>query len=594
MKLKLIVLSLFLFTTSLLSAQVKFTAEVSREQVGINERLRIDFNMNKDGDNFTPPSFTGFKVVGGPNQQVSNSWVNGKSTFSKTYSYYLQPNSKGTKTIGQAEVTVDGTVYKTSPVNVEVGDAVERPQDGNNAAIVPEDNLHLVAEVSKPNPYLNEAITVVYKLYVSERIGISNFRMLDNPTFPDFWSQNLNINGYRFEQGTYQGEPYRYAVVHKSLLYPQKTGKLEIDPIAISVSVDVPSQRRSIFGGIIYQTVEKRVTSSSREIDVKPLPAQGKPANFTGAVGSFEFDVDASKTTLDAGESLTASVKVRGRGNLMLFDLPDLSVPASLEIYEPERKENFSSTLNGTQGSLTEDYTIVPSRKGKYPIPGLNFSYFDPRSETYKSISTNDIVIDVENGPVGTPATSGSTNNSDSGVVSNNKQPVTLSGDQFRYIKLKANLKSLNEPSFFRSWLFWLLLILPLLIIPLVIVFGKKREARANDVTGNRIRKADKLARKYLSEARKNLGEQQQFYIALERAMHNYLKAKLHIQTGEMSKERISEILTEKGVDQTTTAQFIEILKSCEFARYTPASMVTMKQDYDKAANVISTLDKQL
>ena len=205
MKLKLIVLSLFLFTTSLLSAQVKFTAEVSREQIGINERLRVDFNMNKDGDNFTPPSFTGFKVVGGPNQQVSNSWVNGKSTFSKTYSYYLEPSAKGTKTIGQAEVTVEGTVYKTSPVTVEVGDAVERPQDGNNAAIVPEDNLHFVAEVSKPNPYLNEAVTVTYKLYVSERIGISNFRMLDNPTFPDFWSQALNMNSYRFEQGTYRG-----------------------------------------------------------------------------------------------------------------------------------------------------------------------------------------------------------------------------------------------------------------------------------------------------------------------------------------------------------------------------------------------------
>ncbi|MDN3596104.1 BatD family protein [Zunongwangia endophytica] len=593
MKIKLIVLSLFLFTTGLLSAQVKFTAEVSREDIGINERLRVDFNMNKDGDNFTPPSFTGFAVVGGPNQQVSNRWVNGKSTFSKTYSYYLEPTSKGNKTIGQAEVKIEGTVYKTTPVNVKVGDAVERPQDGNNSNIVPEDNLHFVAEISKANPYLNEAVTVVYKLYVSPRISVSNYRMLDNPSFPDFWSQALDSRNVRVEEGTYRGEPYRYVVLYKTLLYPQKTGKLEIDPLAVSVSVDVPSQRRSIFGGVIYQTVEKRVTSNSREIDVKPLPTKGKPANFSGAVGSFEFDVEPSKTTLDAGESLTTSVKVRGRGNLMLFELPDLTVPSSLEIYEPERKENFSSNANGTQGSVAEDYTIVPSRKGKYPIPGLNFSYFDPRSETYRSISTEDIIIDVENGPVGAPVNANA--NSDGANVANtNKQAVTLSGDQFRYIKLNADLKAINAPAFFRSWLFWALLILPLLVIPIVILFGKKREARANDVTGNKIRKADKLARKYLSEARKNLGEQQQFYIALERAMHNYLKAKLHIQTGEMSKERISEVLASKGVDNTTITQFIEILKSCEFARYTPASMDTMKQDYDKAASVISTLDKQL
>ncbi|WBL22189.1 BatD family protein [Zunongwangia sp. HRR-M8] len=593
MKLKLIILSLFLFITSLISAQVKFTAEVSREQIGINERLRVDFNMNKDGDNFTPPSFTGFKVVGGPNQQVSNSWVNGKSTFSKTYSYYLEPTSKGNKTIGQAEVTVAGTVYKTTPVNVNVGDAVERPQDGNNSTIVPEDNIHFVAEISKADPYLNEAVTVVYKLYVSRRISVSNYRMLDNPSFTDFWSQALDNSSIRVEEGTYRGEPYRYVILYKTLLYPQKTGKLEIEPLAVSVSVDVPSQRRSIFGGVIYQTVEKRVTSASRQIDVKPLPTEGKPANFSGAVGSFEFDVQPSKTTLDAGESLTASVKVRGRGNLMLFELPDLTVPSSLEIYEPERKENFSSNANGTQGSLAEDYTIVPTRKGKYPIPGLNFSYFNPRTETYKSISSEDIVINVENGPVGAPVNANE-NGDGANVANTNKQAVTLSGDQFRYIKLNADLNSINAPVFFRSWLFWALLILPLLIIPIVILFGKKREARAKDVTGNKIRKADKLARKYLSEARKNLGEQQQFYIALERAMHNYLKAKLHIQTGEMSKERISEILTNKGVDNATTSQFIEILKSCEFARYTPASMDTMKQDYDKAASVISTLDKQL
>ncbi|WBL25862.1 BatD family protein [Zunongwangia sp. HGR-M22] len=593
MKLKLIILSLFLFITSLISAQVKFTAEVSREQIGVNERLRVDFNMNKDGDNFTPPSFTGFKVVGGPNQQVSNSWVNGKSTFSKTYSYYLEPTSKGNKTIGQAEVTVAGTVYKTTPVNVNVGDAVERPQDGNNSTIVPEDNIHFVAEISKADPYLNEAVTVVYKLYVSRRISVSNYRMLDNPSFTDFWSQALDSSSIRVEEGTYRGEPYRYVVLYKTLLYPQKTGKLEIEPLAVSVSVDVPSQRRSIFGGVIYQTVEKRVTSASRQIDVKPLPTEGKPANFSGAVGSFEFDVQPSKTTLDAGESLTASVKVRGRGNLMLFELPDLTVPSSLEIYEPERKENFSSNANGTQGSLAEDYTIVPTRKGKYPIPGLNFSYFNPRTETYKSISSEDIVINVENGPVGAPVNANE-NGDGANVANPNKQAVTLSGDQFRYIKLNADLNSINAPVFFRSWLFWALLILPLLIIPIVILFGKKREARAKDVTGNKIRKADKLARKYLSEARKNLGEQQQFYIALERAMHNYLKAKLHIQTGEMSKERISEILTNKGVDNATTSQFIEILKSCEFARYTPASMDTMKQDYDKAASVISTLDKQL
>lgn len=590
MKLKLILINLFLLFSGIVSAQVTFTAEVSRKEIGINERLRVDFNMNKDGDNFKPPSFQGFKVVGGPNQQVSNSWINGKSTFSKTYSYYLEPQTQGRKTIGQAEVTVNGTVYKTSPVTVTVGDAVEKPKDGDNSEMIAADNLHFVAEVSKSDPYLNEGLSITYKLYVSPRVSVSNFRLLDNPTFPDFWSQALD-NKFRVEEGTYKGEPYRYVVLYKTVLYPQKTGKLEIDPLAVSVSIDVPSQRRSIFGGVIYKTVDKTVTSSKRTIDVKPLPTEGKPANFTGAVGDYKFSVSADKTTLDATESLTASVKVRGKGNLKLFELPELNVPSTLEIYDPERKENISTTLGGTQGSIAEDYTIVPTRKGKYPIPGLSFSYFNPDTEKYKTITSEEIVINVENGPVATPNT---TNGNNSNLTNANKQAVTLSGDQFRYIKLDTDLHPIAVTPFFASWKFWVLLVLPLLVIPIVIVFGKKRQAKANDVNGNRIRKANKLARKYLSNARKNLGDPQAFYIALEKAMHNYLKAKLHIQTGEMSKERISQILTEKGVEQATVQKFIEILKSCELARYTPASMSTMQQDYEKAAEVIPILDKQL
>ncbi|WP_417885400.1 BatD family protein [Zunongwangia sp.] len=590
MKLKLILLNLFLLTAGLVSAQVTFTTEVSRKEIGINERLRVDFKMNKNGDNFRPPSFRGFKVVGGPNQQVSNSWVNGKSTFSKTYSYYLEPETKGKKTIKQAEVTVDETVYKTSPVIITVGDAVEKPKDGDNSEIIAADNLHFVAEVSKTNPYLNEGISITYKLYVSPRVSVSNFRLLDNPAFPDFWSQALD-NKFRVEEGTYKGEPYRYVVLYKTVLYPQKTGKLTIDPLAVSVSIDVPSQRRSIFGGIIYKTVDKTVTSNKREINVKQLPTKGKPANFTGAVGEYKFSVSANKTNLDATESLTASVKVRGKGNLKLFELPELNVPSTLEIYDPERKENISTSLGGTQGSIAEDYTIVPTRKGKYPIPGLSFSYFNPQTKTYKTITSEDIVINVENGPLPTTTTS---NQSSGNLTNTNKQAVTLSGDQFRYIKLNTKLHPIDRKPFFGSWKFWVLLFVPLFVIPLVIIFGKKRKAKANDVRGNKIRKADKLARKYLSNARKNLGNPQEFYIALERAMHNYLKAKLHIQTGEMSKERISQILTEKGVESTTVDKFIEILKSCELARYTPASMVTMQQDYDKSAEVISILDKQL
>jgi|TARA_Y100000588_G_C14250056_1_gene923090 hypothetical protein len=583
MKLKFLILSILFFTGLSLQAQVRFEAKVSKNKLGVNERLRVDFEMNQDGDNFRPPSFDGFTVVGGPNQAVSNRWINGDRTYSKTYSYYLQPNSRGRKTIAQAEITVDDKIYKTTPVDVEVTAAVEKPTDGDDSELIASDNLHLVAEVSDATPYLNEGITVVYKLYVSPRISVSNFREVDSPKFSDFWSQNIEIRELRPENGEYRGEPYRYVVLKKAVLYPQKTGELELEPLTLSVSVDVPSDRRDIFGSRIYKTINKTVAAGTRTIDVKPLP-DGKPAGFTGAVGKFSMDVSTTKEKLKASESLEAKVEIRGNGNLNLFELPALEVPSSLEMYSPERIENVTTTLNGKQGSIIDNYTIVPTRKGQYPIKPLNFSYFDPQSETYKSLSSQEIVIEVEEGP----ATGGNV------IAGNNRQSVNLPSEQFRFIKTSTNLKPLDQQAFFRSWTFWGSLFLPFAAIPLFILFGKRREAKAADVTGNRRKKADRLARKYLSEAKKNLGDQQSFYESLERAMHNYLKAKLHIQTAEMSKERISEILREKNVADETSTEFIEVLKSCEFARYTPASNTAQHEDYEKAVKVISKLDKDL
>jgi len=585
MKVKYLILSFLLCASGLIQAQVRFEAKVSKEKLGINERLRVDFEMNEDGDNFNPPSFQNFTVVGGPNQKISTSILNGKMAYSKTYSFYLQPKKTGKLSIGQAEIIIDDKTYKTSPLDVEITAAVDKPTDGDSSEMIAEDNLHLVAEVSKGNPYLNEALTVVYKLYVSPRVSVSNWRELDSPKYNDFWSQSIDIQQLRVENGEYRGEPYRYVVLRKTILYPQKTGELNIEPLTLSIAVDVPSARRDIFGSRIYKTVNKTVAANNRKINVKPLPA-GKPANFTGAVGKFDFNVTTSKKELNAGESLEAKVEVRGNGNLKLFDLPGLTAPSSLEMYDPERAENVNTNLNGMQGSISEAYTVVPTQKGKYPIPTLSFSYFDPSSEKYITKTSEELLINVEKGPLA--------GNEPSGRSGVNKQRVAIEGNQFRFIKLNTNLKPVNKESFLGSIGFWSALVLPLAAIPLFILFGKKKQQRTNDIKGNRVRRADKLARKYLSEAKKNLGDQKEFYLALERSMHNYLKAKLRIQTGEMSKERISRLLREKEVSDQTNSDFISLLESCEFARYTPASSGAMQQDYEKAVQVISTLDKQL
>lgn len=586
--LKYIVVFLFLLGTGLLQAQVKFEAKVSKKKLGINEKLRVDFEMNEDGDNFNPPSFEGFRVVGGPNQAISNSWINGKRSFSKTYSYFLAPQSQGSFTIGQATIDIDGQTYKSLPVSVQITAAVDIPKDGNNAEYLASENVHLIAEVSNPNPFLNEAITVTYKLYVSYEVNISNgWREIDTPKYADFWSQNIDNKGnLKVYEGKYKGEDYRYVILRTTVLYPQKTGELNIEPLTLDIPIDVRSNKRDLFGRYLMKRVNKTISAGSRTIKVKPLPMEGKPDNFTGAVGSFNFSVTPSRTQLDANESLELKVAVSGSGNLKLFDLPSITLPNSLEMYEPTREDNITTKTSGMSGTISENYTIVPQFKGTYPVRPISFSYFDPSTETYKTLSSEEIILNVENGPITNNTTQESNQTSQ-------KQAVTLASDQFKYIKLDANLKPIESSSFFKSTVFWAAMGAPLVIIPLFIFFGIKRRERLQDVEGIKLRRANQLAKKYLSEAKKNLKHKEAFYESLERALHNYLKAKLQLETSEMSKEHIATLLQERNVSSEVVNDFTTLLKSCEFARYAGASQGSIESDYQLAVTSLSHIDKQ-
>ncbi|PCE62909.1 BatD family protein [Sediminicola luteus] len=568
---------------------VNFELKLSKETLGINERLQVEFAMNHDGDNFQPPSFEGFRVVMGPSQSIQRSYINGKRHYSKTYSYVLAPQAQGTQTIGQASITIKGQVYKSVPKTVKVTAAVDKPSDQVTADDFARDNLHLVAEVSDARPYLNQAISVVYKLYFSQYVNVSHFNPLDNPTYNNFWSQDIPVKQYKAANGTYDGKAYRYVILKRVVLYPQKTGKLELEPLSLDVTVDVPTNKRDFFGSRIYTQANKTVSAGRRTINVKALPEAGKPAGFTGAVGDFDFLVTTSKTHLNASESLQAKVTVSGKGNLKLFELPSPSFPASLEVYEPEFDEKIRTTISGMDGKVSNSYTIVPSYRGKYPIPPINFSYFNPKTQKYHTIDSQELLVNVVEGPLASGA-----NTTAATVASGTNKQIVNSGKNFNFLKTATQLQPLGTTYFFGSKSYWLWLLLPLLLIPLAIIFRKKREAIAQDVVGNKVKKANKLAKRFLSEAKKNMGQKEQFYDALHRALHNYLKAKLKIETTEFSKDKITDLLNEKEVSENHITAFISLLQNCEMARYSPFSDVQMHQDYDKASDVISQMDKQL
>ena len=586
MRYKIFFIVLFSVLTQVLAQdnQISFIAEVSKNSLGINENLRVDFKMNQDGDNFNAPNFDGFRVVGGPNQSVSNMWVNGERTFSKVYSYYLTPIKKGKLSIGQATIEINNKIYKTIPVKVTVSGSASITKNPDDPSYVVNENLHLVAEVSKVNPYLNEGFSVVYKLFFSPQINVTNVGEIDSPKYSDFWSHNIKIPRLQIERGTYKGESYNFVIWKKIVLYPQKTGELNILPLTLDVSVDVPTNKRDFFGNRIYSQLPKTVTAGKKTINVLELPSN-QPENFSGAVGNFDIELSTNKSELNASESVQAKIKISGTGNLKLFSIPDLTVPSSIEKYEPEYADNVKTNIKGMYGSISNTYTLVPQFKGKFPISPIEFVYFDPLKKTYKSIKSSQTIIDVIEGP-----NSFTSNNNDI-PLNNNFNNISSSRTQFKFINTNPNLVSIEPYVFIYSNYFYILLFLPVIFFIGLFVFNKKSKNNKSDLISQR---ANKLAKKYLSEAKINLKKKDVFYVALERALHNFLKSKFSIESSDYTKVKIRNLLKEKNVNTNTVNLFLSLIENCEYARYTPSSDVAISRDYENAVTVVSEIDKQI
>ena len=385
----------------------------------------------------------------------------------------------------------------------------------------------------------------------------------------------------------YKGEPYNEVIWRKAVLYPQKTGKLILEPLTLNLSLNLPSNRNDLFGRRILTQAQKMITTGKDIIRVKGLPQNNKPDNFSGAVGEFDFDVILNKNALKATESFQVKIKVKGKGNLKLFNLPTINVPNTLEVYEPEHEENIQITVSGMEGFIEDNYTIVPEYQGKYPIPPVKFTYFNPQTALYKTLDSQDLLVDVFDGP---QAGSKRANM----VVSESKQIIETSENAFRFIKLNTELTPVNKKIFWMSNRFWILLFTPLLLIITAYLFKFFVFEKTEDAITSKQRKAQYLAKKYLSSAKKVFHNQILFYEALERALHNYLKAKLKIETTELSKSKIEILLLDKKVKKQTALDYVSVIENCELARYAPGSSVNIQSDFEKASRLIATIDKQL
>ena len=572
-------LILFLaFSSFVLSAQVNFEATVSKSKLALNERLRIDFVMNQNGDNFSPPEFENFQIIGGPNQSIKTSYVNGERKFSKTYSYFLKPLKKGKLKINQASIEIDGEIYKSLQIEVLITDSVQQPSD-SITQYYNDDDIELRALISKGSPYLNEPITVVYKLYYKAPINISDARETETPNFKDFWSQIIKIPQLKVKREIYKGQNYNVVEWRKVVLYPQKVGELEISPLSLNLVLDVPTDKRDFFGNVIYDQTSQIISTGMRRIIVKDLPQLGKPDSFSGAVGNFEFDVILNKNSLRATESFQAELKVKGNGNLKLFDLPDILVPNSMELFEPEREELISTNLSGMSGSVSKFFTIIPRFQGNFPIEEVEFSYFDPNTEKYKVVKSPRLTIDVYDGPV-----IGNT------ITKDNSNIIT-SNDSFRFIKLKGNLREVNNDVFFQSQFFYAIVTTPFILLLSFLLFTTYKRNK-KESSSELIRIEERKINKMIDSAKKSIGDKILFYDKIEKAIIKSLMVKFSIRMDSLNKEKIQQIGHEKGLSKDDVLLIIKLIENCEKARYSRSSDSIMNKDLEIAKKVISSILK--
>ena len=613
---------LFLMLAPLwLWAQDDPTLTVSaKKQVMVGERFQVVFEANAEGKNFSAPSFEGFTVVGGPFTSTSSSFqmVNGSMSHSVkcTYTFALQAYQEGTFHVGSATLNVKGKKVSSEPFDIKVipddgshaapsggGDAAGqgRSQQNTNDPQVSGKDLFLNVIPSKKSVYVGDQVVLTYKIYT--KVPVSSLSVERMPSYAGFWTKDISDNSNSLRQNSeyINGIEYTTAEVQKTVIVPQRAGKLTIDPMIIECVAQVRTEsnrQRSMdpfeafFNDPFFNrnivNVKKELTSQTLTLEVKSLPENGKPASFAGAVGNYNFKSEIDKTELSTNEAFTLTLTVSGTGNVELLQMPTPVFPPDFEVYDPKVTTSVNPTSNGLSGTKKAEFLVIPRRAGSFTIPAVEFSYFNPANETYQTLQSEPYEIKVEKGAGSDDA---------GGIYASNQEDIKYLGSDIRHIMTgDAHLKPMHTFFFGSAAYFVVLLVLLALFVILLFVL-KKREQMSKDTAANRNRKADKVARVRLKNAYQYLKakDQEKFYVEMSQALWGYIADKLGIERSKLSMDTVNETMKSKNVPDELTKQFIDTLNSCEFARFAPGSAEEKMDDlYQRGIDVISKAEKVL
>lgn len=606
-KLIIILMTLMAYSTQTFADKVSFVASAP-DVVVVGDQFRLSYTVTTQKvKDFRAPSIKGFDVLMGPSrsEQSSTQIVNGSvsSTSSITFTYILMANTAGEFTVPGASILAEGNQMISNSVKIKVlpqdqNHNSSRRNNDNSSSIQPSSNasvsnqdLFITATASKTNVYEQEAFVLTYKIYTREsNLQLNNAKL---PDFKGFHSQEIEMTtNARWTPEHYKGRNYYTTVYRQFVLFPQQSGKLFIEPAQFQMTVNKPVQSADPFdaffnGGNNVIEIKKPITTPKIAINVNPLPA-GKPTNFLGGVGEFNISSSINSKELKTNDAITIKLVISGTGNLKLISNPEIKFPDDFEVYDPKVDNQVRLTKEGLTGNKVIEYLAIPRHAGTYKIPGVSFSYFDIRSKSYKTLNTEDYVINVEKGA----------GNADQ-VIANftNKEDLKVLGEDIRYIKQNEVTFQPKGSFFYGSMSYWLFYIIPALAFILFFIIYRKQAAENANVAKMRTKKANKVAIKRMKLAGKLLSENKKdaFYDEVLKALWGYISDKLNIPVSRLSKDNIEEKLRNHGVSEELIKEFLNALNDCEFARFAPGDEnQAMDKVYSSSIEVISKMENSI
>lgn len=585
---------LFLGMQSISAQDLKLTASVDRNPVGVSEPFVYQLVVSgttQNLPNIELPDLSNFTLLSGPNQSSSFNMVNGAVTTSRTYSMELLPKKAGKHTFPAVAVEYRGRTYRSNAVTVTISaNASGGSNTQSNRRNINEPYMRAVP--SKRTVYVNEPFNVSFKVYF--RQPVRNLNYIKQPETVGFWVEEFEIpSNIPVEKEVINGVEYNVATVKKLALFPTKSGELSVSPMQLSVNVqknrrrDPFSMLDNFFDDPLGRTVRKVLSTKAIKINVRPVPQKGKPADYSGLVGSFTMRASLDKSSVEANQALSYKIRVNGNSNLKSLNNLEIPFPNSFEVYDPKVKDNTNLSSGYFKASRELEYVLIPRTAGDFQIKPFKFSFFDPASKTYKTLTSPQYDITVSEGK-----------DLASGINSQylQKSDVQLIGKDIHFIKEDAlSLIPLGYKPYSGGW-FWLALILPLAFFGIAYGYRNHQEKMSTNVEYARRRKALKQASKRLKTAEAFLKKEAfaDFYGETARGLIGFVADKTNHAAAGLLRDDVLKILKERELESSLIDEYMKCLDEADFRRFA-ASAITSEEAtafYNRALEILAKLGK--